>query len=111
MIRRIALRISAQSLVGFSLQQFLNGICTVDMRQQLGRYQAVGQRIVDLMREVDLDIGELPVLFDGDRRRQAKAADAVPDRFRLAVDLREDDRHAEIERFHAGQAERLGVLM
>ena len=78
------------------------------MRQQLGRDQAVGQRIVDLMREVDLDIGELPVLFDGDRRRQANAADPVFHRFRLAVNLREDDRHAEIERFHAGQAERLG---
>lgn len=66
MFRRIALRISAQSLVGFARQQFLNGIRTVEMRQQLGRDQAVGQRIVDLMREVDLDIGELPVLFDGD---------------------------------------------
>lgn len=71
MFRRIALRISAQSLVGFARQQFLNRIRTVEMRQQLGRDQAVGQRIVDLMREVDLDIGELPVLFDGDRRRQA----------------------------------------
>ena len=65
MFRRIALRISAQSLVGFARQQFLNGIRTVEMRQQQAR-RAVGQRIVDLMREVDLDIGELPVLFDGD---------------------------------------------
>ncbi|MNY73054.1 hypothetical protein D3C86_2117400 [compost metagenome] len=49
--------ILAHLVIGFRHQQFFYRISTIDMRQQLRRDQAVGEGIVNLVREIDLDAG------------------------------------------------------